>query len=91
MIRYRWNAEKNENLKQTRGVSFEQILWHIEQGDLLDVILHPNGQKYPHQQILMVRVGEYVYAVPFVEEGEDRFLKTIVPSRKATKKYLEEP
>ena len=90
MIRYRWNSQKNENIQQTRGVSFEQIVWHIEQGDLLDVIEHPNREKYPHQQILMVKVGEYAYAVPFVEEGGDRFLKTIVPSRKATKRYLEE-
>jgi hypothetical protein len=61
---------------------------HIEQGDLLRVTEHPNRERYSNQQILVVRVGEYVYLVPFVESEEGRFLKIIIPSRKATKQYL---
>ena len=89
MTTYKWNKEKNILLKQTRGLSFEQVVMHIEQGDLLDIIKHPNSEKYSHQKILVVLISNYVFAVPFVEEGKDeRFLKTIIPSRKLTKKYL---
>jgi len=89
MIIYKWNKEKNIILKNSRGVSFEQVVMHIEQGDLLDIIKHPNSEKYAHQKILIVLIKDYVYAVPFVEEDENvRFLKTIIPSRKLTKKYL---
>jgi uncharacterized DUF497 family protein len=85
---YPWNRDKNEQLKDERGVSFEQVVMHIEGGDLLDVYEHPNQARYPGQQILLVRVGEYVWVVPFVETPDGRFLKTIIPSRKATRKYL---
>ncbi len=86
---YKWNKEKNIILKQTRDISFEQVVMHIEQGDLLDIIKHPNSEKYSHQKILVVVIKSYVYAIPFVEEDENtRFLKTIIPSRKLTKKYL---
>ena len=61
---------------------------HIEQGDVLDIIIHPNPNKYPAQQVLILNVNGYAYAVSFVEQGEDRFLKTIIPSRKLTKQYL---
>ena len=87
---YQWNAEKNEQLKAERGISFEQVVMHIEGGDLLDVYEHPNQKRYPGQQILAVHVGAYVYLVPFVESGEGRFLKTIIPGRKATSQYLGE-
>ena len=86
---YKWNKEKNIILKKTRDISFEQVVMHIEQGDLLDIIKHPNSEKYSHQKILVVLIKNYVYAVPFVEEDEKtRFLKTVIPSRKLTKKYL---
>jgi len=88
MITYDWNKEKNLLLKETRGISFEQIVMHIEDGDLLDVIRHPNSEKYANQKILIVNVRNYIYAVPFVENKNERFLKTIIPSRKFTKKYL---
>ena len=89
MAIYRWNKEKNILLKQSRDVSFEQVVMHIEQGDLLDIIKHPNSEKYAHQKILVVKINNYIFAVPFVEEGENgRFLKTIIPSRKLTKQYL---
>ena len=90
MIRYNWNTEKNFLLKGERDISFEQIVLHIESGDLLDVIRYPNKNAYAHQKILIVKIEDYIYLVPFVEDGEERFLKTIIPSRKLTKKYLKE-
>jgi len=88
MLYYQWNKVKNEQIKTERGLSFEQVVMHIEGGDLLDVYQHPNQERYPGQQILVVRIGEYAYVVPFVESGDGRFLKTIIPSRKATREYL---
>ena len=85
---FRWNPEKNEALTADRGVSFERIAVAIESGGLLDILAHPNQQKYPRQKILLVAADGYVYLVPFVEEDEYFFLKTIIPSRKATRDYL---
>ena len=87
---YQWNREKNQKLKAERGVSFEQVVMHIERADVLDVYDHPNQNQYSGQQILVVRIGAYAYLVPFVESSEGRFLKTIMPSRKATRRYLGE-
>lgn len=83
-----WNDEKNELLKKLRGISFEEVVLAIENGDLLDRLKHPNSTKYPNQMVFYVMINEYVYAVPFVEDDEKIFLKTIMPDRKATKKYL---
>lgn len=83
-----WDLKKNEILKQGRGVSFEEILIAIEEGYLLDIIEHPREQKYPSQKIFVIAIDEYVYLVPFVEDETKIFLKTIIPSRKATKQYL---
>lgn len=88
MDHYRWDREKNEWLKAERGVSFEQVAMCVERGDVLDVYEHPNKAQYGHQQILVVAIGEYAYLVPFVESDEGLFLKTIIPSRKATRRYL---
>ena len=82
-----WDPEKNEWLKRERGISFEQVVLHIEQGDLLDILGHPNPQKYPGQRILIVRLEEYVYLVPCLEMEDGVVLKTIIPSRKLTKQY----
>ena len=90
MITYNWNAEKNLLLKKERNLSFEQIVSHIESGDLLDIVEHQNQEKFSHQKILIVQIEDYVIAVPFVENGKERFLKTIIPSRKLTKKYLKD-
>ena len=90
MITYNWNAEKNLLLKKERNLSFEQIVSHIESGDLLDIVEHQNREKFSHQKILIVQVENYVIAVPFVENAKERFLKTIIPSRKLTKKYLKD-
>jgi uncharacterized DUF497 family protein len=84
----RWNPEKNEALSVARGVSFETIVVAVESDGLLDILAHPNPGKYPRQRILVVAVDNYVYLVPFVDEQEYFFLKTIIPSRKATRDYL---
>lgn len=88
MKSFRWNSEKNDALKQARGVSFERMVVAIETGGLLDIMAHPNGQKYPRQRVLVVAHDRYVYLVPFVEEQDFFFLKTVIPSRKATRDYL---
>jgi uncharacterized DUF497 family protein len=85
---FEWNDEKNEFLKSTRGVSFEEVVFHIQNGDVLDVIKHPNADRYPKQNIIVLNIEGYVYLVPYVKERGVRFLKTITPSRKATKEYL---
>jgi len=83
-----WNTEKNEKLKSERKVSFEEVMVAVSEGRILDVVEHPNKEKYANQKILMVEINNYVYLVPFVEDKEKIFLKTITPNRKATKKYL---
>ena len=85
-----WNTDKNLQLKAERGISFEEVLVAISQGGLLDVIEHPNKDKYPNQRIFIVRIRGYAFLVPFVETDEELFLKTIIPSRSATKSYLPE-
>ena len=89
MIQYRWNDEKNRELKQERGVSFESVILYIKLGNILDIVNHPNKKRYLHQKIIIIRMLDYVYAVPFVEKDNVRFLKTIIPSRKLNKKYKE--
>lgn len=78
----------NEKLKLERGISFEEIIFHIERGDVLDILQHPNRERYGEQRIFVVNVEGYVYLVPFVEREEEVTLKTIIPSRKATRMYL---
>jgi uncharacterized DUF497 family protein len=85
---FEWNKEKNQHLKQERNISFEEVVFHIQKGDLLDILEHPNQKKYPGQHIFVVKIDDYVHLVPFVEDEQKVFLKTIIPSRKATKKYL---
>jgi len=85
---FRWNAEKNETLASGRGISFERVVVAIESGGLLDILAHPNPEKYPRQRILVVACDNYAYLVPFVEENDYFFLKTIIPSRKAARDYL---
>ena len=85
---FRWNHQKNEQLKAERSISFEEIVLAIEADALLDVLRHSNPGKYPKQQVLVVAVEEYAYLVPFVEEADYYFLKTIIPSRKATRDYV---
>jgi hypothetical protein len=85
---YDWNDEKNELLKKLRGVSFEQVMLAIISGDLIDRVKHPNPEKYPNQRVFLVKIENYIYSVPYVEDDEKIFLKTIIPNSKATKKHL---
>ena len=84
----RWNHQKNEQLKYERDISFEEIVLAIEADGLLDILRHSNPGKYPKQRVFVVAVEEYAYLVSFVEEAEYYFLKTIIPSRKATRDYV---
>lgn len=84
-----WGNEKNAILKKTRGVSFEQVVSAIKEGKLITAIKNPNQRRYPNQKVLLVEIDDYVYLVPCVESENKVFLKTIFPSRKFTKIYLE--
>ena len=86
---FRWNPDKNERLKAGRGISFEEIVLAIEEGGLKNILVHSNQRRYPGQVVLVVRHGDYVFLVPSVEEEAFYFLKTIIPSRKATRDYVE--
>ena len=88
---FNWNAEKNQLLMCERGNSFERIVFEIASGNELAVLEHPNQEKYLGQKISMVQVEDYVYAVPFIETETEIFLKTIIPSRKATRQYRSNP
>jgi hypothetical protein len=89
MKAFRWSSTKNAWLKRERHVSFEQIIVAIESGGLLDIVAHQNPARYPRQRVLVVADGGYVFLVPFVEADDHFFLKTIIPSRKARRDYLE--
>ena len=87
-IGFDWNTEKNERLVDQRGISFESVVSAIEQGGLVDVFEHPNQERYAGQLIYVVEIGQYIHLVPFVTQTDGtRFLKTIIPSRKATRDY----
>ena len=88
MRTFKWNTEKNEVLAKDRGITFEEIVETIESGAKVIEVDHPNKKKYPNQRILIVDVSGYAYMVPYVQDGNECFLKTIIPSRKATKKHL---
>ncbi len=83
-----WNDEKNEMLEILRGISFEEVLVYIQNGAVLDVIRHPNRNRYPGQNMIVLDLDGYVWLVPYIKTGGMRFLKTIIPSRKATREYL---
>ena len=85
---YAWNSEKNEQLKAGRGVSFEEVVAHIADGDVLDIIENPNQEKYKGQRMFIIKMHDYAWLVPYVETEYEVFLKSIIPSRKATRKYL---
>jgi hypothetical protein len=85
---FNWNSEKNRQLIEERGRSYEEAVFHIENGGLLDDICHPNALEYPQQKIFIVAIDDYAYLVPCVETEEEIFLKTVIPSREFTKLYL---
>lgn len=83
-----WNKKKNDQLKKERDISFEDIVVAIQEERLVDIIEQQNKKNYPNQKMFIVEVNQYIYVVPFVEDEEKYFLKTIFPSRKMTRKYL---
>jgi len=83
-----WSLGKNEELKALRKISFEDIVFSMSRDGLMDILEHPDQQRYPGQRIFIVNVDDYAYIVPFIEDEKTVFLKTIIPSRKMTKKYL---
>lgn len=88
-MRFEWNPEKNEHLKKERNISFEQILFHLAEGDVWKMADHPDQKTYPGQKIYFVIVAGYIHLVPFIIDDDCIFLKTIIPSRKATREYIE--
>ncbi len=89
-MKFDWNPEKNEWLKKERKLSFEQVVFHLSQGDVWKTADHPDQKKYPEQKIYFVIIEDYIFLVPYVIKKECIFLKTIIPSRKATKIYQKE-
>ena len=85
---YSWDPVKNEKLKQERDISFEDVINAFEEHKILDVQEHPNKKKYPNQKRLLIEINNYIYIVPYVEDKDKYFLKTIIPSRKATQHYI---
>ena len=90
MKQFDWDPEKNQQLIEERGISFEEVIFHLQSDSLLDDVKHQNKESYSHQRMYIVAIDDYVYLVPYVETKDDIFLKTIIPSRKATKQYLGE-
>jgi hypothetical protein len=89
-VQFDWDPKKNDFLKTTRNVCFETVMVHLGRGDLWRVAEHPNQEKYSGQKLFFVPIDDYIYIIPFEERGEVIWLVTIIPSRKATKMYLEE-
>ena len=87
MKHFSWDPNKNIKLKKERGVGFEEVIFQINSGDILDIIDNPNKSKYPGQRVFILEINKYVYYVPFVENDNKVFLKTIIPSRKLKKRY----
>lgn len=90
MKRFNWSPEKNQQLIRERGIAFEDVIFYLLQGKILDDVTHPNSDKYPGQRMFVLNIDDYIHLVPYVESPEEIFLKTIIPSRKATKDYLGE-
>lgn len=88
MKRIEYSKDKNELLKQKRGISFEDVVTAIENNNVIATAPHPNAKRYPKQYIFFILIEEYIYAIPYIESEDKIFLKTIYPSRKFTKKYL---
>jgi len=86
-MKYEWDPAKNEWLKKERKISFEQVIFHLSQGDVWKIADHPNQKKYPDQKIYFVIIEDYIYLVPYIIQKDYIFLKTIIPSRKATGIY----
>jgi hypothetical protein len=89
-MEFDWSHAKNAELKERHGRGFEDALVALTEGRLLEDRTHPNPSgRYGHQRQFIVELDDYAWVVPFVRNGDHIFLKTMFPSRKATKKYLE--
>ena len=88
MPEYTWDADKNEWLRRNRGLSFDDVVYHLEHGGFLDDVPHPNQQLHPGQRLYIIRIGNYTYEVPFYRDGDVESLRTLYPSRKYTSAYL---
>ncbi len=86
---FKWNAEKNKILFKKRNITFDEVVQAISDGYGVSDVPHWNKEKYPHQRIITVMINDYAYLVPYVKDGDDYFLKTIIPSRKETKRIKE--
>ena len=87
MLKVEWSIEKNKLLKESRGVCFEDVELAILENRVIDIIPHFNREKYPNQNIIIVKFQNYIYYVPYVKDDEKIFLKNIIPSRKYNKIY----
>lgn len=87
MEHFSWNYDKNIKLKKERDVRFGDVIFKINSGEILDIIDNPNKGKYPNRQVFILKINEYIYYVPFVEDENEVFLKTIIPIRKLMKEY----
>ena len=87
---YKWNEDKNSILKSQRGFSFDDVLHKMKEDGVLDNYKHPNVEKYPNQYIYVIELGGYIHYIPYVYDGDDIFLKNIIPSRKLHKKYAKD-
>jgi len=90
MVIFDFDPVKSIQLKHTRGISFEEMITLIETGHVVTTVVHPNPKKYPNQFIYYVDNAGYIFEVPWVQDGDRIFLKTIFPSCKATKQYVKE-
>ena len=90
MKSFDWNPEKNQKLIEEQSFSFEDACYYLLNGGLVDDVSHPNPEKYPNQRIFVIDVEGYAYLIPYIESEQHIFLKTIIPSRKATRDYLGE-
>lgn len=88
MKTFAWESEKNQKLIEERGISFEDAVYFLNNGGFIDDVAHTNTEKYSNQRVFYVNIEDYIYLMPYVENDDEVFLKTIIPSRKATKKYL---
>ncbi len=90
-IKYLYDTDKDSKLKKERGIGFNEVITWIEEGKVVAIVNHPNSVKYPGQKIYVIEHEGYGYNVPFLEEGEKIILKTVFPSRKATKQFILTP
>ena len=86
-INFKWNLEKNKSLMKDRGVCFEDVVTTIYEDKIIDILKHPNKEKYPDQSIYIVELMGYVCMVSYVKNNDEIYLKTIIPSRKMHKHY----